>query len=325
MKILKITLCYLILTMTLTGVSYAQIIDCNAIGESPNDTVKFVFSQGLPGDTVNVPLHITNDTGIAGFSIYIEYDSTILKPVITAVDTLYDSLGTMIAVQEFYEYLVTGRFLKTDTTQGPFGQVIDTVTSVLVVSETDFISPDSITNSRLKILALPDFINPETVIIPGSDVIMYLRFVIASNASLGAFARMDFYKETIEILDTVFPFPVIRTDCIYSRYGDASGIIDVRFTPVWATVQVEAAGDLPTIQSFAANPSTINPGSSTTLSWSVANATSLSINQGVGSVTPVTSGSVSVSPSTTITYTLTATNTAGSVQQSTTVFIAVKV
>jgi Tol biopolymer transport system component len=64
---------------------------------------------------------------------------------------------------------------------------------------------------------------------------------------------------------------------------------------------------------FSANPKSIMNGSSTTLSWTSENATSASIDNGVGSVTPVSSGSVKVSPTTTTTYTLTLTGSGGSV------------
>ncbi len=71
-----------------------------------------------------------------------------------------------------------------------------------------------------------------------------------------------------------------------------------------------AAATLPVITGFTANPSTITPGQSATLQWTVTGATSVSIDQGVG---PVTATSQSVSPTTSTTYTLTATNSGGSV------------
>ena len=74
----------------------------------------------------------------------------------------------------------------------------------------------------------------------------------------------------------------------------------------------------PTISSFTASPTTITSGSSSTLSWTTSNATSLSINQGIGTVTGT---SRSVSPTATTTYTLTATNSAGSVTANTTVTV----
>jgi hypothetical protein len=83
----------------------------------------------------------------------------------------------------------------------------------------------------------------------------------------------------------------------------------------------------PNITTFTADPSSINSGSSTTLSWSVTGATSISIG-GVGAVTGDTSSvtvgtgsSVSVSPTETTAYTLTATNSVGSTFVKTTVTV----
>jgi hypothetical protein len=67
---------------------------------------------------------------------------------------------------------------------------------------------------------------------------------------------------------------------------------------------------LPVVNSFTATPSIISLGDSSGLSWNVSNATSVSINNGVGNV--ALSGSTVVSPPTTTTYTLTATNASGS-------------
>ena len=64
--------------------------------------------------------------------------------------------------------------------------------------------------------------------------------------------------------------------------------------------------DCPVIDSFTASSTSITEGQSSTLSWRTTDATSTSINKGVGSVTPVASGSKSVSPTTTTKYTLTA-------------------
>jgi len=77
--------------------------------------------------------------------------------------------------------------------------------------------------------------------------------------------------------------------------------------------------NLPTIISFYAIPSTIDKGQSTTLYWSTSNATTVSIDQGIGFVS--TSGDWSVSPTTTTTYTLTAGNKDGTVNKSTAVTV----
>jgi hypothetical protein len=82
-----------------------------------------------------------------------------------------------------------------------------------------------------------------------------------------------------------------------------------------ATVTVNSAGSgLPRIVSFTANPGTIDFGQSSTLSWVVENATSVSVST-IGTVG--LTGSHSVSPASTTTYTITATNANGTVTANT--------
>ncbi len=76
----------------------------------------------------------------------------------------------------------------------------------------------------------------------------------------------------------------------------------------------------PTITSFTANPTSITAGQSTTLSWSVSNASTTSIDNGVG---VVTGASLVVSPMATTTYTITATNPAGLTSTTTTVAVTI--
>ena len=80
---------------------------------------------------------------------------------------------------------------------------------------------------------------------------------------------------------------------------------------------------VPIVLTFSASPSTINPGESSTLSWSVSRADSeadtVEISPGVGIV--ASSGSTTVSPGETTEYILTATNSAGSVTSSVTVTV----
>jgi len=75
----------------------------------------------------------------------------------------------------------------------------------------------------------------------------------------------------------------------------------------------------PTVTSFSASPASMTSGQSSTLSWAVSNATSVTIDQGIGSV--AASGTRAVSPAATTTYTLTASNAAGSTTAQTTVTV----
>src|SRR4030042_2563622 len=63
------------------------------------------------------------------------------------------------------------------------------------------------------------------------------------------------------------------------------------------------------INSFGSSPATIAPGESSTLSWNVTGATTVSIDQGIGNV--ALAGTRVVMPGATTVYTLTAFNTAG--------------
>jgi hypothetical protein len=86
------------------------------------------------------------------------------------------------------------------------------------------------------------------------------------------------------------------------------------------TVEVNVTGgQLPRIIRFAANPRTITAGQSSTLGWVVDNATSVEIST-LGKV--ALTGTQSVSPAATTTYTLTATNAAGSVTAQATVTVS---
>lgn len=73
----------------------------------------------------------------------------------------------------------------------------------------------------------------------------------------------------------------------------------------------------PTISSFTAEPSSIQPGQSSTLRWTVTGADSITIDNGIGTVQ--SSGQRQVYPNQTTTYTLRATGPGGAVDQSATV------
>ena len=75
-----------------------------------------------------------------------------------------------------------------------------------------------------------------------------------------------------------------------------------------ATVTVTAAAPTAT---FSASPTSIVSGNSSTLTWSTTNATSVSLDNGIGAV--AVNGSKIVSPTSTTTYTLTVTGTGGTI------------
>ncbi len=75
----------------------------------------------------------------------------------------------------------------------------------------------------------------------------------------------------------------------------------------------------PTIAYFTATPGTVAPGGASILAWSVANASALSIDHGVGAVT---GSSVTVNPGVSTVYTLSATSASGTTAASVVVTVA---
>lgn len=110
------------------------------------------------------------------------------------------------------------------------------------------------------------------------------------------------------------------TSVTMSTTSPTSGarITHIYFEVVPATAQGPAA---PTITSLSASPASIPSGSSSTLSWAVTGSPTptLTIDNGVGDVSGLTSKAVT--PAQTTTYTLTATNSQGTVSATTTVTV----
>ncbi len=76
------------------------------------------------------------------------------------------------------------------------------------------------------------------------------------------------------------------------------------------------------VGTLSAGPAQIQLGGSSLLSWTTTNAATASINNGVGSVSPIAAGSISVSPAVNTTYVLTVSGIAGQTTAQTTVTIA---
>jgi hypothetical protein len=98
----------------------------------------------------------------------------------------------------------------------------------------------------------------------------------------------------------------------------ASAMGDTNFSKTLALNVLPIAGtDKPVISSFTATPNTLaTGGGNVLLAWNVTGATSLSIDQGIGTLTPLDKGSKTISVTSTKSFILTATNANGSSTQS---------
>ena len=84
--------------------------------------------------------------------------------------------------------------------------------------------------------------------------------------------------------------------------------------------EAPAAAAKPVINYFTAEPSTVNSGQPSSLRWSVTDATTVTLDNGIGTVSP--NGRRGVSPTATTTYHLTATGTGGTSEGDATVTVS---
>lgn len=105
-----------------------------------------------------------------------------------------------------------------------------------------------------------------------------------------------------------------------TRTANISIADDAAGSPHIITLSGTGGGPPPVTASLSASFRSILPGQNTTLSYTTTEAnTSCTIDQGIGALTPCSSGTQVVSPTVTTTYTLTAVGTTGSAQASVTI------
>jgi phospholipase C len=153
----------------------------------------------------------------------------------------------------------------------------------------------------------------------GSTVASPVHIQAAPNTSRGVAAIAVYvdnalaYKQNVQTLDTSINM-TNGNHYVVVQYWDNTGAVTK------ASVNITVSPDAGPTISFTANPGLISSGQSSTLSWTTSNASSVTIDNGIGAVP--TSGSQSVSPTATTTYTLTATGNSGSATASTTVSVS---
>jgi len=96
----------------------------------------------------------------------------------------------------------------------------------------------------------------------------------------------------------------------YTQIEEWLQVTDTSVSDGWSYAWVEPTDAMVRVDSFQSDPASIEAGETATLTWSVVNATSVSIEPGIGTVDA--SGSTTVTPSDTTTYTLTALGLGGS-------------
>ncbi|MFH1372691.1 MAG: FlgD immunoglobulin-like domain containing protein [bacterium] len=313
MRLTRVAGISLVMFLMLTGISRAQG-SCNEFDKFSTDTAFVVGTSGLPGETVVVPISITNEYDIAGLQIYLEFDSALINPQFLSVDSTID---TALFIECHDSVRPEGDTIVCDTSD----TVIDTliVTDYLftfnsrfnqakgiprVVDEVDFDPPAG--RKRVKLVVYPvGFFEPEHSILADTGAVFFIPFDIDPGAATGTSTTISFYRAA-KANDSIPPDTI---GCIFSQYYDSTGAPLHRLQEVNGVISFQAGLDLPVINSFTATETTIDEGDATTLSWEVTNATLGVTISGLGAVS--SSGAQSVSPTTTTIYTMDAENADG--------------
>lgn len=189
-------------------------------------------------------------------------------------------------------------------------QITPQVTTTYVLTAKN--ARGSVSKSKTITVIVPPVITALTatpdLLIPGKSARLTWTATGASWYQLTASNSLDGTVDLGQFTSTAATVRPLNTTTYRVTAHNAAG------TSVKAVVvSVVPAGTKPTIAAFAASPTTVTTGGTTTLSWSVSNAVQVAISPNVGTVT---GSSVVVTPLATTTYVLTATNPNGSVTKS---------
>jgi len=240
-----------------------------------------------------MPLILKNDSICTAFQFLIEFDTAWLTPVFIKDSACAeaDSLGECIdwnIDSSFIDHLISGRFVRDSVYPGPFGNITDTVTKFQALL---FQEHENIVAGNF----LPNFEDFDSLP-PGSDTIFYLKFIADSAMPHEQLAEFTFFEEDIYTVDeSVYPPETTwYNGCNESQMTVAWEVVpdsteNYQFYPTTQgafpyyfradTGYVDTATVLPTVN-FAASPSTIDYGQSTSLIWTSANADSVVILDG---------------------------------------------
>jgi len=219
----------------------------------------------------------------------------------------------------YIDYTITGRMLITDTTQGEFGPIIDTVNQFVV----------NLFEDRPNVLAcsaVPEFLLLDTLP-PGNDTIFYVKMAVKPTMPHNQLSEFIFFESDIFVVnDTVFPpdttfFNGCNTSQMVTAWRvNPDSTVNYQVYPntdlgyrFWfqADTAYVPVNPAPSV-TFAANPSSISVGASTSLGWVSSYADSVVIRNYLGqrmtaASNGATAGSISWTATSSGTFTFSAT------------------
>ncbi len=323
MRFVRISLLSLLLVVSLIGSSQVEAqVGCDALTKSTFDVLRIPFTCGIPGDTVLLPVILEHDSIVTSFQFLIEFDTAFLRPAFIRDSScaIADDEGCISwNIDETYvDHVIAGRMLKTDTSNGEFGDIIDTINQFNI----------NLFQGREDVLAcnaVPEFLTLDSLP-PGDDTIFYVKMVVNPDMPDKQYTALSFFEsEIFTVDDTVFPPDTTwYNGCNTSQMVTAWRVqpdstagyqiypsTDLGYT-FWFQADVDCVPPIPATVDLAASALSFQEGGQTILSWTSTNADSVVVrDQGgtrlTGAANGGLSGSLTWSSSTEGTYTFTAT------------------
>lgn len=301
-----------------------NIICCDDFTTFPNERVSIPLHRARPGDTAYVPIRLQNTQILSGFLFLFTYENQWLTPAYlrdstqdgqggyTYDDTTsiafrakLDSLGIPDSIQADIAngaiinpaHPLDGRFpidRWTRTGTAPFYTYTPVYREIIRTNRLRTYNTRYVDSVSVVSVLFSDQGSGVAVdtLLPGNDVIMYVKFIVNPNAVHNDTLYFNWYKENNYYIDSS-DFPVrfvylngcLQTElAAFQRVDDTTTISTTRF-PVTVTgaLIVDTAyvpGSDPVINSYTALPSTVGPGQSVTLNWTTTNADSVRISRG---------------------------------------------
>ncbi len=261
-----------------------------------------------PSVTTTYTITATNESGPSTASVTVEVNQLPVIDTFTA-DTLSINQGQEATLSWTTTNADSASIDRGVGTVSPNGSVMvsPTLTTTYTLTATNAYGSDTalltITVTQLPTASITA--NPAQIETGGSTVLSWT----SSNAT----------SVTIEPAIGMDPVPLSGSATVWLE-GTTSYTITATNANGLVTDSVTViTGDVPMVD-ITATPEFISQGSSSTLSWTAANADTVSIDQGIGTV--AATGTQNVTPAATTTYTVTASNAFGTVHASATVSVS---
>jgi len=303
------------LSETLTY-SWVQILGPTVVISNANAAI--ATFPGLPGQTYAFRLTVKNTDGLMASATT---EVSILANTPVTITTFTASPSTITAGASSNLIWVVQN-ATTVTISPNVGNVTPSGGSVQVTPTATTTYTLTATNTSTGTVTATTTVTVSAVVVPNPQIIMFNGSplsITAGQMSTLSWSTVNATTVTISGLGAEQPngsasTPALTTTTSYTltavgaNGNTVSAVITIQVTPI----------SIPQVVVFSASPQTINAGQSSQLCWQVVGATTVNISNGVGTgLSPNTCATVS--PQTTTTYTLSATNAAGSIQASVTV------